>query len=466
MERFENPFSIMQEDLATENIEVEGLELAHNHLELRVVQKGQREFRIPFFSREMILSEQIPDLSGLGATCRVELELERVTIVWGENRERHQLTPGDSLVLEDCRIWLVDVRQPPLAEIEGITPPFVGRVWHLKGQMAWLGRAGKRLNHLELNHPTVSRTHATFTPDQTGRLSLLAESPASPTSVNGEPIPAGETRLLTHGDLLGFGKVMLRFSSRHAAGPEANRLYVQTLKHLKIQVGGYDGPAVEIKNEKALWLFALLACTWGEPQPVEPLMETFWPEVSAIRGRKNLSYSVGQLKEAFKEVPLDFTELLLRTSASLSLADTYLGEHDYLEVHRLVSSGEAITSESGLDRLLRLYQGAFLPACYEEWAEVKRTQLASLVNRCLEETGRLHLRLQQIPLAIRAGEKLLELDPLHCPAAEILMQAHLAQANPGKAIEVYERVTRLLSLESVDPPVGLLKHYHRAKLGM
>ena len=62
----------MEEDLATENVEVSGLELAHNHLELRIVQEGRREFRVPFFEAEMRLSEQVPALFE-GLPWRVKL---------------------------------------------------------------------------------------------------------------------------------------------------------------------------------------------------------------------------------------------------------------------------------------------------------------------------------------------------------------------------------------------------------
>ena len=40
---------------ATVNVEVQNLTLAHNHLELQVVQEGQREFRFPFFEDEIDL---------------------------------------------------------------------------------------------------------------------------------------------------------------------------------------------------------------------------------------------------------------------------------------------------------------------------------------------------------------------------------------------------------------------------
>ena len=455
----------MEEDLATENVEVSGLELAHNHLELRIVQEGRREFRVPFFEAEMRLSEQVPALFE-GLPWRVKLEDERALLYSDEKNPEHLLAPGDSAIVEGSRVWLVDVRRPPLAELEGTTPRFVGRVWQVKDSQCWVGRAGKRLNHIELNHATVSRTHATFLPEEGGRVSLLPEASASPTTVNGEVVPAGEKVELGNGDLLGFGKMMFRFTCRQAAEPEANRLFVQTLEGFKVSLGNEGGPPVEIKNEKAGWLLAILACNWGDPVAVEPLLERFWPDVTGTRGRKNLSYSLGQLKEAFKDLPLEFSELLIRTPTVLTLERRFLGEHDFLEVKKLVEGGKAITSESMLRRLLKLYTGPFLPVCYEDWAERIRATLHNEVLKTLKASARYFLSEGSHQATVLAAEKCLKLEPHNEEAAELLMESYLIQAKPEKAVNVYQRMERTLKRDSLEPSVGLVKLFHRARLGL
>lgn len=453
-------------DIATENVELEDLELVHNHLELRIIQEGQREFRFPFFASEMRLAEIAPTVFSADSQWLVHLEEEIAVLSCPSTGQKHSLASGENLEIEGVRLWLIDVRKPPLAELEGVTPPFVGRVWHIKSHQSWVGRSGKRLNHVELNDPTISRTHATLIPDPNGCVSLLSESPASPTTVNGQRLSAGESLPLSHGDLLGFGKLLFRFASKGNTPTEGIRLFVNSLVHFRLAVGSENGQAIEIKSEKARHLFCLLATQWGEPLAVEPVIERFWPGVPATRGRKNLSYILGQLKEVFKELDLEFSELLLRTPATLTLEPRFLGAHDYLEVRKLVSGGKAVTSPSGVRRLLRLHTGPFLTVCYEDWAESLRKNLQQDVMTTLVASAEHHLQTGEAETCLLAANGALELDETHEKAALCVMQAHIHRTSPEEAVKFYERFERVLNHNSLEPSMELVKLFHRARLGI
>ena len=453
----------MERDIATENVEFQSLEMAHNHLELRVDQQGRRESRVPFFEAQMKLSEVLPDIFPPDSPWQVTLSDERAILSQNDGEE-HVLVAGEVVELEGLRIWLVDVRQPPLAQLEGTTPPFVGQVWPLKNQQSWLGRVGKRLNHIELNHPTVSRTHATFIPSAGGQMTVLAEGGG--TTVNGDPLENGSNRLLYHGDLLGFGKVLFRFVSESAVQPDSLRFFVKTLENFKLTTGSESGPTIDIKNEKARWLFIILATRWGEPVAVEPLIESFWPDVPAVRGRKNFSYTLNQLKDAFQEADIDLMEFLERTPSLLTLDPHFLGHHDLLEVERVVKDEKPITSESALQRLVKLYSAPFLPVCYEDWAESIRTSLQQKVINTLLQTSRYHLEKNNEKPCLTAAEKILSLDPLQEEAMEIVVESYLNQARPDEAVHRYEKFESTLRKEGLEPSVELLKLYHRARLGL
>lgn len=201
----------MSDDKQTEATDVEQLHLAHAYLELQVLRGGLREYRFPFYESEMDLSgvaaEAFPD----GVAWKAKLQDDGVLLIHAEG-ERRRLAVGEKTILEGQTVWLVDARKPPIGSLEAITQPFAGQVWHLRNHQTWLGRYGKRLNHIELDHPAVSRTQATFVPDGEGGIAILAESPASPTTVNGRVLPPGETITLKNGDLLSFGPLKFRFS--------------------------------------------------------------------------------------------------------------------------------------------------------------------------------------------------------------------------------------------------------------
>lgn len=448
----------------TEGVEAQRMQLAHAHLELHVVQEGQREFRFPFYKEEIDLGSEASAAFPQGAPWSARLAEGRVVLRHRDTGSELVLAVGESTVVEERRIWLIDVRRPPSGTLEGITAPYSGQVWHLRNSQSWLGRRGKRLNHIELDHPTISRTHVTFLPDPSGGASLLSETAAC--SVNGEPLAPGQTRKLKNGDLLGLGKLMFRFSGPESEEASSSLLYVQTLGAFRVSLDSKDALPMEIRNEKARWLLALLAVGWGEPRSVELLLEEFWPGVTGTRGRKNLSHTLTQLKEAFARVGVDADTIVLRNTAELRLNPERLGQHDLVEVSKLTKSQKALTSDAALDRLIENYHGKFLPACYESWADDLRFQLEADVLETLRASALAFLGVKNYAAAMKAGEKALELDPLDDKATLAMMEAALGLAKPELALSLFETARRALLNEGLEPSIEMVKLSTRARLGI
>lgn len=448
----------------TESVEAQRLQLAHTHLELHIVQEGQREFRFPFYNEEIDLGTEASAAFPQGAPWTARLDSGRVVLRHRESGIEHVLAAGESRVLEDRRIWLIDVRRPPSGTLEGITAPFSGQVWHLRNSQSWLGRRGKRLNHIEIDHPTISRTHVTFVPDPSGGASLLSETAA--TSVNGEPVAPGHTVKLKNGDLLGLGKLMFRFTGPEKESSDSKLLFVQTLGAFRVTFDSKSALPMEIRNEKARWLLALLAVSWGEPRSVELMLEEFWPGVTGTRGRKNLSHTLTQLKEAFSAVGVDPETIVLRNTAELRLNPDRLGQHDLVEVRKLSRQRKALTSDAALERLLENYQGKFLPACYENWADELRLQVEADLLETLLASAAHFLSTKNFAAAMKAGEKAMELDPLDDKAPAAMMEAALGLAKPEQAIAIFESHRRDLIAEGLEPTIELVKLSHRARLGI
>ncbi|HEU4628148.1 MAG TPA: FHA domain-containing protein [Gemmatimonadaceae bacterium] len=74
-----------------------------------------------------------------------------------------------------------------------------------------IGRGtGPKHRHLQLHSLTVSRAHARMR-FEGERWKIVNLSETNPTLVNGTPLGLGETRLLSHGDRLELGEILLRF---------------------------------------------------------------------------------------------------------------------------------------------------------------------------------------------------------------------------------------------------------------
>lgn len=453
-----------QGSLPTANVEQRSLALAHSHLELRLSQ-GQREFRFPFFESEIDLEEVAGEAFPGGAPWTVRLRDDCVQLEHRPSGKVETLVVGQSLTIGNSRIWVSDAREPDLGTLEGLTGPYLGLVWHLRAQQAWVGRQGKRLNHIEINHPTISRVQATFSPKSQG-VGLLAESATSPTTVNGDAVRCGEVVPLANGDLIGFADLFFRFTTRNDAPSANTRIFVTTLGTMRVNAFNEGGPEISISNQKASWLFALLATRWGEPLSIEPLIETFWPEVTVDRGRKNLSYTVSQLRQAFRAAELDLEDFLIRTRSELKLNPERLGAHDYTELSRLTNQRQALTSKTVLQRALKLYRGPFLSDCYEDWAEPLRRDLEQALVITLSATSAHLLHQEEYEGVELAASKALELDPFEETAVETLMNSALSQGTPRSALELYESFEKMLSRDGLEPPMELLKLYHRARLAI
>ena len=322
------------------------------------------------------------------------------------------------------------------------------------------------MNHLAFDHPTISRTQATLSVDPSGRVSLLAEATGSPTTVNGEVLEAGRTQELSQGDLVGFGRLQFRFAGGSETALRESALFIKTLGSFRVTLGSETGPEVLIDTEKARWLLAYVATCWTSALPIEPLLESFWPGVDRTKCRKNLSYTLRQLRESFRTAGVDLDDYLLRSPSEYRLKPNRLGEHDYVELRNLVGSGKALTSPSALQRAIKLHQGSFLPTCYENWADVLRRDLESTLTQTVLSSGFYFLEQNEFSAAVASADHLADLDPLSEEAALLKMKASLGRAEPQEAVEFYEKFEIGLKNEDLEPSVELLKCYHRARLGL
>jgi DNA-binding SARP family transcriptional activator len=450
----------------TQNVQAQSVTLASAHLELQIVLDGQREFRLPFITEELIFARDAAAAFPDGSPWSAKLKGEAVILSNSSNGQSQPLHVGESASIDEASVWLLDVRQPAVGTLEGIDTPFTGRVWHLKGQQTLLGRRGKRLNHIELEHPTISRAHATFLPDRHGQVTLMSESAGSATTVNGEALDPGAAKRLRHGDLVGLGQLFFRFSVPAEASSTDSLISVNTLGTFLVSIGGDANRGQEVRNEKSRWLLARLALQWGEPLSVESMLEEFWPGVSTTRGRKNLSYTLLQLKESLALEDVAFESLIFRTPSTLQLNPERLGRHDYVEVMKMTEPRKALTSVVALQRLLNLYRGGFLKTCYEDWADVARSKLDICFTETVLATGQALMEQGEFEAVENAGRKLLEVDPLNEDATRMLMETYLQAAKPDKAVEAYEATVKALKAEDLDPDPELMKLYYRASMGL
>lgn len=464
---FANGRHVSSEEEATRAVAGESAELAHAYLELHVLSADGGERWLTFPQPVLELGSIFPDGAGWRATVAPDSVLfhspDHQANWHGQSVSQAELQAGESLELGTTRIWVVDARRPELASLESHAGLEFTRLWSLRPQAYRVGRRSvARHNHIEIAHPTVSRAQATLLPADQGRFALLSESETSPTLVNGRRLQAQEMAVLHHGDLVQFGDVSLRFRQAGRQALATKSLSVFCLGRFHVQWGQLELPETAWKVEKARWLLARLAWSWGQPVSTDVLMEMLWPDFPALRGRKNLSQCLVALKHLL-QLNDDDDGLLLRTPSSLQLNANCLADHDAYLVKRLAAGSEP----AGWEKALSLYQGPYLPSSFEEWVLLIRQELHQLVLAAAARLARHYRDQDQWAACLQAAQRGLQWDPCHQDLALHSMESCLQLGRFDAAVRTFEQVKKHLQQElEVEPSTDLLRAYHRAKLEM
>lgn len=142
-----------------------------------------------------------------GQVFFTNLDVRVTCTVNGEESAFSQLRDGDVLEVGGARITLIQLKEA-VAFLEGYSDPHRQHHWTLAPGANRLGRAGKRINEVQLDDLTVSREHAVIE-SQEGVFMLRTESGVDATWVNAEPVEG--LKVLHDEDLIQLGQQLLRF---------------------------------------------------------------------------------------------------------------------------------------------------------------------------------------------------------------------------------------------------------------
>lgn len=387
----------------------------------------------------------------------------------GQAVDEGLLEVGASLEVGSHRVFLWDAGNP-VAYLKGYSAPYSNEIWPLSPGRHPIGRAGKRRNAVQLDHPTVSRQHATIIAGDDGSYRLLAESGTNPVFLRGEAVEPGATRELCHGDLLELGALVLRFHQPErapAASEDDASVQVRSLGGFAVQVGGVTLPDRAWKTQYVKWMFAHLAYNWEKPLGTEALMEELWPDSDPKNARNNFNYSLSTVRKALRSVmpeSLQGTEIVLRSSSTLQLNPDLLDRHDAVTLQRLAAShpAESADWEPAAEAGVLSYAGPFLPECYLDWADAVRQTLEIHV---MELARTLLTRLEQREAwdrAISVGSHVLGINRHAQWACLHVMRAMSRSGRAPEALRLFDGSRALWMAElGQEPEIELLREQQR-----
>lgn len=367
----------------------------------------------------------------------------------GISKTSGQLEVGNSLEVAGQRVLLWD-RTGPRAFLQGRTAPYSNDIWRLGPGEFSIGRPGRRVNAVSLDHPTVSREHARLLGREDGTYALLAEASTNPVYLRGSAVRPGTIEQLCHGDLLEVGELIFRFhqpaGSSEAAGSRA-AIEVRSFGGLEVTVDGTPLPEKAWRIHHVKWLFAHLAYAWDRSLDAETVKRELWPEADAERALTNFKFALSTLRQAVRDYlpePFRSSEVALRSSSTLQLDPDLLNSHDVVVIQRLVRGlGLSDVSDEDWQRqaseAILAYRGPFLPDCSLPWAiEARRNseqQMLELARALLESLER-EARWEAISAIAR---HILEVDRQAQWACLCAMRALRKSGRAGEGLRLFEQ---------------------------
>jgi DNA-binding SARP family transcriptional activator len=129
-------------------------------------------------------------------------------------------------------------------------------------------------------------------------------------------------------------------------------------------------------------------------------------------------------------------------------------------VHELADQAERLGSSDGRagpELAPAALARDLLPDWYDDWVVLERERFRQLRLHALEALCRRLTEAGRFGAAVQAGLAAVAGEPLRESAHRILIQAHLAEGNPGEAVRQYHLYRRLLAGELAIEPSATIR---------
>jgi DNA-binding SARP family transcriptional activator len=244
-----------------------------------------------------------------------------------------------------------------------------------------------------------------------------------------------------------------------------------------------DGkPIVAFESNKVRALLAYLAVEADRPHPREALAGLLWPDFPDQAALSNVRYALSALRQAIGDRQAEPPFLLIsRDAVQFNLASE--AWVDVLDLGlRIANAGlgrdrsAPIDCQSAIESLksaIALCRGSFLEgfsvgdaAPFEEWALLKREQLARQVFQVLHCLATAHERRGEYDQAQAYAWRQVELEPWNEEAHQQLMRLLAQGGQRSAALVQFHICRRLLAKElDIEPGPDTVALYERIRAG-
>ncbi|MGC4046787.1 MAG: tetratricopeptide repeat protein [Armatimonas sp.] len=186
------------------------------------------------------------------------------------------------------------------------------------------------------------------------------------------------------------------------------------------------------RSQKFAFLLAYLAIHPSRQHTREELCDLLWPEADLEAARTNLRTALANLRKTFQdELILTQGYTHVQLNQSLFTADVKLFEDKLKQAKNAQSS--VLYQEA-----LRLYQGPFLPNCYDSWALTERDRLTEQYLNAAHELSQLLEAGNNLDEALQIARQALSVAPLRDELHGEVIRLLLCSGEAAMAQKHYE----------------------------
>ncbi len=224
-------------------------------------------------------------------------------------------------------------------------------------------------------------------------------------------------------------------------------------------------PIATIHQARRQSLLAYLLLHRHHPQPRQRLAFLFWPDSTETQARTNLRRALYHIRRGLPDADR-FVRSDAHTVQWAPDAPFTLDVADFAHALSLADAARQRAQPAAvvahLTKAVDLYRGELLPDCYDDWILTERERLHQRVLAALEWLMQHLEETRAYAPAIRYGQRLLALDPIHEATYRRLMRLHALNNDRAGALRVYHTCADILQRElGVTPNADTQEVYAR-----
>jgi two-component SAPR family response regulator len=223
---------------------------------------------------------------------------------------------------------------------------------------------------------------------------------------------------------------------------------------LKIKSRAGETKDIKWKRQKAKSLFCYLLANRGKRFTPDQLMEILWPEKSLSKSQTNLWNAVLCVRSVTSSLARKGTSFIEHKDGCYGIDAKCKVWCDFEEFDRLMiearqweARGNERMVTTAYESAIGLYEGDFLVEMYDLWMDEKRLYYKEQYLRAVEKTAGFCMKEQKFEKAIQHCNRVISVDEFRESSYLMAMQAHVALGNRKSAIDLYERLKRVLKDE-------------------